>query len=93
VFSFCVPQSRFFFVVANFNRAQQLLRLEDVAGTPFDVFTAGGDTVYAAGFADDRFLQVRDDMSESQVIALLGERYCPQASDGTQSWNLGMRWP
>jgi hypothetical protein len=82
-------------VVEDFSRAQQLLRLEGAAGTLFHVVTGGGDTIYAGGFTDVRFLQVREGMSESQVIALLGEpleRYRPRPNDGTQTRSVGMRW-
>src|SRR5687768_17458582 len=76
-------------------RALQLIRLEGLVGTVFHVATGGGDTVYAVGFSDDRFLTIASGMTEREVLASLGEpleRYRPQASDGQQSWDLGMRW-
>jgi hypothetical protein len=81
--------------ILTFNRALQLIRLEGIVGTVFHVVTGGGDTVYAAGFSDDRFLEIGSGMSESEVVASLGEpleRYQPRARDGPSSWNLGMRW-
>ena len=70
------------------------MRLEGLTGTLFHLLTAGGDTVYASGFSDGRFLLVRNGMTDAQVIALLGEpleRYRPQVGDDP-SWDLGMRW-
>lgn len=83
------------FALLNFTRALQLIRLEGVVGTIFHVVTGGGDTVYAAGFSEDRFLKIVIGMSESEVVTLLGEpldRYHPQAGNGPSIWNMGMRW-
>jgi len=83
------------FALLNFNRAVEVIRLEGADGAVQHIITGGGDTVYAAGFSDDRFLKISSGMSDGEVVESLGEpldRYYPQAIDGVQPWTSGMRW-
>jgi hypothetical protein len=70
----------------------KLALVQGIDDTIWDLVFGGGDTVFASGYSDTRFLRIRKGMTLQEVKFILGQPLDVYPVDYSACCDMGMRW-